>query len=411
MPPAVLSENTLRALKPAAKPYRRWDRDGLYAEVSTTGRILWRMKYRWGGKEKRLSIGIYPAVSLAMARDLRDKARGLMAQGIDPSAHKQEQARARVLSHTNTFQLVAGEWLEKQKPKWSAKYWSAVHRRLEKNVYPRLGNVPVSDIKPAAVLDVLRRIEARGANYMAGRCKESISAVMCYAVATLRAEADPTLSLKGALTPHPTKHMASVTDPQRVGEILRAFDAFTGTSTVRTALFLAPYVFARPGELRQMRWADLDLKAGLWCLDRGSMKMRRDHIVPLSTQAVALIEDMRPESGHLEYVFAGARDPKRPMSDAAVNAGLRRLGISTEEELTGHGFRAMARTILRERLKFDAEVIECQLSHSKGGALGGAYDRTEFLDERIVMMQRWADCLDDMKAGKPISALAPARDE
>lgn len=395
-----LSDTAIRNAKPQVKQYKLADEKGLYLLVQTNGAKYWRMKYRYAGKEKTLAIGVYPDVPLKSARDARDSARRLLAEGVDPSARKKEAKAALADAVANSFKLVGLEWLVKQKPKWSEKHYYKVRARLENNVWPWMGATPVSEVKAPAILEVLRRVEARGSHYMAGRVKETVGQVMRYAVATGRAEYDPTPSLKGALTTHVTKHMASVTDPKRVGEILRAFDAFSGTHTVRTALLLAPLVFARPGELRQMRWADLDLDAGLWELDRGSMKMRREHIVPLSSQAIALIKDLQPYSGHLEYVFPGARDPKRPMSDAAVNAALRRLGIDTQEELTGHGFRAMARTILRERLKVDAEVIECQLSHAKQGALGGAYDRTQFLDERVEMMQAWANYLGELKKAK-----------
>lgn len=408
-PQMTIKDTAARNAKPREKQCKLTDEKGLFLLVHPNGSKYWRMKYRIGGKEKTLSIGVYPEISIKDARTARDEARKMIAEGIDPSAEKKANKAARVEAVANSFKAVSIEWLDRQKPKWTEKHHGRVQARLENNVWPWLGAMPVSDIKASHILSVLRRVEERGANYMAGRVRETVGNVMCYAVATGRAEIDPTPSLRGALTVHVTKHMASVTDPAKVGEILRAFDAFTGTLAVRTALLLAPLVFSRPGELRQMRWVDLDLEAGLWELDRGNMKMRRDHIVPLSTQAISLIKEMHPFSGHLEYVFPGARDPKRPMSDAAINAALRRIGIDTQNELTGHGFRAMARTILRERLRFDAEVIECQLSHAKAGALGGAYDRTQFLDERIAMMQAWANYLDDLKAGGKVIRLPAAK--
>lgn len=403
----ALSELRIKAAKPMEKRYKLTDEKGMYLQVQPTGGKLWRMNYRFDGKRKTLAIGVYPDVTLAAARAKRDEARRQLTNGVDPSSFKQAAKKARLKSVADSFKAVSLEWLQTQKPKWSPDYYKRITARLENNVWPWMGNTPVADVRAAGILEVLRRIEKRQAFYMAGRVKETVGNVMCFAVATGRAEIDPTPSLRGALTVHVEKHMASVTDPKRVGELLRMFDAFAGTHTVRSALLLAPYVFARPGELRQMRWADLDLDCGLWELDRGSMKMRREHIVPLSKQAVDLIRDMEPLNGHLEYVFAGARDPKRPMSDAAVNAAMRRLGIDTQEELTGHGFRAMARTILRERLRYEADVIECQLSHTKKGDLGDAYDRTQFMAERIEMMQAWADYLDALKSGEATpSALA-----
>ena len=398
----ALTDAAIRTAKPAEKPYKLTDGKGLFVLVHPNGSKYWRLKYRYDGKEKTLALGVYPETLLKEARQRCDDARKLLANDVDPGNVKKAQKAARLADAENSFKAVSIEWLSKQKPAWSEGHYDRVYARLENNAWPKLGKLPISSIKPVTVLEALREIEKRNAHYMAGRVKETVGQVMRYAVATGRAEYDPTPSLKGALTAHTTKHMASVTDPKRVGELLRMFDAFSGTHAVRVALNLAPLVFARPGELRQMRWAELDLDGKLWDLPRGRMKMRESHLVPLSTQAVALIEAMRPHSGHLEHVFPGARDPKRPMSNAAINAALQRLGIDTQEELTGHGFRAMARTILRERLGFDSEWVEAQLSHKKQGALGNAYDRTTFIEQRKEMMQAWADYLDKLKAGAEV---------
>lgn len=398
----ALTDAALRTAKPTDKPYKLSDGKGLFALVHPNGSKYWRLKYRYDGKEKTLALGVYPETGLKEARQRCDDARKLLANDTDPGTVKKVQKAARLADAENSFKAVSIEWLSKQKPAWSEGHYDRVYARLENNAWPKLGKLPISSIKPVTVLEALREIEKRNAHYMAGRVKETVGQVMRYAVATGRAEYDPTPSLKGALTAHVTKHMASVTDPKRVGEILRMFDAFTGSHAVRVALNLAPLVFARPGELRQMRWDELDLDGKLWDIPRGRMKMRESHLVPLSTQAVALIEEMRPHSGHLEHVFPGARDPKRAMSNAAINAALRRLGIDTQEELTGHGFRAMARTILRERLGFDSEWVESQLSHKKQGALGSAYDRTTFIEQRKEMMQAWADYLDKLKAGAEV---------
>lgn len=395
----ALTDTTARSAKPAEKQFKLADEKGLFLLITPAGGKYWRMKYRYAAKEKTLALGVYPEVSLKEARIARDDARKLLGNGVDPNAVKKAEKVARITAAGNSFKAVSIEWLAKQAPRWSERHHTRVQQRLDNYTYADLGSLPISEVKAPTVLAVLRKLESKRHLHTASKVKQAIGQVMRYAVATGRAEYDPTASLRGAIETYAVKHMASVTDPKRVGAILRMFDAFDGTHTVRSALLLAPYLFSRPGELRQMRWADLDMNAGLWSLDRGSMKMRRDHIVPLCTQAKAIIEGMRPFSGHLEYVFPNARDPKRSMSDAAVNAGMRRLGIDTQEELTGHGFRAMARTILRERLKFDAEIIECQLSHVKQGSLGGAYDRTLFLDDRIQMMQDWANYLDDLKAG------------
>lgn len=398
-PQMALTDTAVRTAKPESKQRKLSDEKGLFLLVTTAGAKYWRMKYRYGGKEKTLALGVYPDVSLKAARIARDDARKLLSNGVDPSAVKKAEKASRVTSTANSFKAVSIEWLGKKKAGWSGKYYDLMSNRIKNYVYPHLGALPVAEVRAPIVLATLRKLESGKRLHTAKKVRQAIGMVMRYAVATGRADADPTPSLKGAIESHVGKHMASVTDPVRVGAILRMFDEFDGTPTVRCALLLAPLLFCRPGELRQMRWAELDMVAGIWSLERGRMKMRREHLVPLSKQAKSIIEEMRPYSGHLEHVFPNARDPKRAMSDAAVNAGMRRLGIDTQNELTGHGFRAMARTILRERLKYDAEIIECQLSHTKKGALGGAYDRAQFIDERIKMMQGWANYLDDLRAG------------
>lgn len=397
-----LTDTAVRTAKPTDKQRKLADERGLFLLVTPAGGKYWRMKYRYGGKEKTLALGVYPDVTLKAARAARDGARTLLVNGIDPGAAKKAHKAAQVASVANNFKAVSIEWLEKQKAGWSEKHYELMTNRLKNYAWPHIGSLPVADITAPIVLMVLRKLESARRLHTAKRVKQAIGMVMRYAVATGRAMSDPTPSLKGAIESHIGKHHASVTDPTRVGAIMRMFDAFDGTPAVRSALLLAPLVFCRPGELRQMRWADVDIDNKLWRISRGRMKMRREHIVPLSQQALAILENMRPYSGHLEYVFPNGRDPKRAMSDAAVNAAMQRLGIDTQEELTGHGFRAMARTILRERLGFELEVIECQLSHAKKGALGAAYDRTLFLDERVAMMAEWANYIDDLKAGAKV---------
>ena len=270
---------------------------------------------------------------------------------------------------------------------------------LERDLFPWLGGKPVADLEAPEFLAVARRLEARGIVDTAHRAMQLSSQVMRFSVAEGLANRDPVGDLRGALESAKTEHMASVTDPVRVGEILRMFDGFKGSYQVMQALRLAPLVFTRPGELRQAKWKDIDLDAALWSIPAEAMKMREPHIVPLSAQAVSILRDMFPFSGHLEYVFPGGRDPNRPMSDAAINAAMRRLGIDTQKELTGHGFRAMARTILHEQLNFPPEVIEVQLAHKAPGPLGAAYARAKFIDKRKAMMQAWADYLHKLKQG------------
>lgn len=399
----MLTELKVRAAKPQEKPYKLTDEKGLYLQVQPTGAKYWRQKYRFDGKQKTLAFGIYPEIGIADARERRDEARKLLAKGIDPSVEKRAQKAERAVKIANSFELVAREWWEKQKPLWTEKHANKILNRLEKNAFPWLGKVPVAEIDAPAVLSVLRKIEDRQAFYMAGRVRETIGQVMRYAVATGRTKHDPVPALKDALTVHVEKHMASVTDPSRVGALLRKFDGFAGTHTVSCALRLAPLVFGRIGELRHMQWSDLDLEGGLWSLPAEAMKKREPHLVPLSKQSVAILREMQPVSGHLNYVFPSIRKPaEKPMSENTINVALRRLGIDTQEELTGHGFRAMARTILHERLGFDPDWIEAQLSHAKKGALGSAYDRTRFIDQRIKMMQSWADYLDKLKVGAEV---------
>lgn len=395
----MLSDTQIRKAKPLEKQYKLTDGQGLYLLVHPNGSKYWRFKYRIDGKEKLLAIGLYPEIPLADARVRRDQARRLLASGVDPAEAKKAHKNARREAVANNFEAVAREWISVKGTNWSEGYAAKIEARLKNNVYPWIGSMPVSEVKAPKILELLRQIEKRNALDMAGRVKQTIGQIMRYAVATGRAEYDPTPSLNGALTAAPTKHMASVTDPARVGELLRAFDAFTGTHTVRCALRLAPYVFVRIGELRKMKWGDLDLEKGMWTIPAAVMKMRESHLVPLSSQAVEIIKEMQPLSGHCEYVFTGGRDPKRPMSDAAINAALRRLGIDTQNELTGHGFRAMARTILHERLHYPPEVIEVQLAHKTSEKLGEAYARAKFIEKRIEMMQAWATYLVDLKAG------------
>ncbi len=401
----ALTDVQIRNAKPTDKPRKLADGGGLYLLMHPNGSKYWRYKYRFLGKEKLLAIGQYPHVSLSDARAKRDDAKKLMANGADPGAVKQAEKAARLEASANSFEALALEWFKVKAGSWSDAYAKKIDSQLKKNVFPKIGRLPVLEVKAPQVLALIRDIEKRNALVMAGRVKQTISQVMCYAVATGRAEADPTTSLRGALKAAEVKHMASVTDPAKVGELLRAFDAFTGTPTVRSALMLAPYVFTRIGELRQMKWADVDLERALWSIPAEVMKMREAHLVPLSTQAVAILEEMHPLSGSYEYVFTGGRDPKRPMSDAAINAALRRLGIDTQNELTGHGFRAMARTLLHERLHYPPEVIEVQLAHKAPGPLGEAYARAKFIDKRTEMMQAWANYVDDLKKGGQVIRL------
>lgn len=401
----ALVDTTVRKAKAEEKPYKLSDEKGLYLLINPNGAKLWRYKYRVDGKEKLLALGAYPDVTLSNAREKRDEARKLLANGQDPSEVKKAQKASRLERAANSFEVVARRWHGKGEAKWSVSYSKKVMQMLERDLFPWLGGKPVADLEAPEFLAVARRLEARSLVDAAHRAMQLCGQIMRFAVAEGLTSRDPVVDLRGALESVKTEHMASVTDPVRVGEILRMFDGFKGSYQVMQALKLAPLVFTRPGELRQAKWKDIDLDARLWSIPAEAMKMREPHIVPLSTQAVAILRDMQPFSSHLEHVFPGGRDPKRPMSDAAINAAMRRLGIDTQNELTAHGFRAMARTILHEQLNFPPEVIEVQLAHKAPGPLGAAYARAKFIDQRTKMMQAWADYLEKIKKGAEVIPL------
>ena len=390
-----LTNTAIRAAKPSEKAKRMFDGRGLYLEVSPSGGKLWRFKYRFGGVEKRLALGVYPEVSLRLARDQHVEARQLLANGIDPGENRRAQKANRVARASNSFEVIAREWFDSQTNNWSASHRIRVIRRLEQNVFPWIGGTPIADVTAQQLLDAIRRIEKRGALETAHRILNSCSQVFRYAVGTGRAKRDPSVDLRGALPPVKGKHFASVTDPKRFGEVLRMLDGCKGTLVVCCALRFAPLVFVRPGELRQAEWADVDLDAAEWRYT--VTKTDTQHIVPLSRQAVQILRELYPLTGSGRYVFRGARSAARPMSENTVNAAMRLLDID-KRELSGHGFRAAARTILDEVLGFRVDFIEHQLAHAVRDPNGRAYNRTAHLPERQKMMQDWADYLDRLKA-------------
>lgn len=407
----ALTDLKAKAAKAREKDYKLTDERGLYVLVKTNGGKYWRWSYRFDGKQKTMAFGVYPDVSLADARSRRDEARKLLAGGVDPSDDRKAQRTQRSERAANSFEAIARRWYAHGVTSgWTESYASKTLRRLEKDVFPWIGGRPVAELQAPDFLTVARRVAARGAVDTSHRIVQICGQIMRFAIAEGVADRNPVADLRGALPTAPVKHMASVTDPARVGELLRAFDAFKGTLTVQCALRLAPLVFTRPVELRKARWADIDLDAGMWMIPAEMMKMRKPHLVPLSTQAVAILREIQPLSGDGEYVFPGARDPKRPMSDAAINAALRRMGIDTREELTGHGFRAMARTILHEQLGYAPEWIEQQLAHKTSDPLGEAYARAKFIHQRKEMMQSWADYLDRLKTGAEVIPFPTARE-
>ncbi len=397
-----LTDTAIRNAKRGAKAIKLFDERGLYLEVSPTGGKWWRLKYRFDGKEKRLSLGVYPDVSLKDARERRDQARKLLANGIDPSANRKAQKSARADRAANSFESVAREWFARYSPTWAATHAGKIIQRLEKDLFPWLGSKPIVEITAPQLLTVLRRIENRGALDTAHRAHQNCGQIFRYGIATGRCDRDPAADLHGALAPAKHEHFASLTEPAAVGELLRAIDGFRGTLVVQSALRLAPLLFVRPGELRKAEWDQFDFEKREWRYV--VTKTKSEHLVPLAKQAVAILQELQPLTGSRKLVFPG-RDPKKPMSDAALNAALRRMGYDTKTEITAHGFRAMARTILHQELGVKPEVIEHQLAHRVSDALGTAYNRTKFLKERRAMMQQWADCLDKLKAGAEVIPL------
>lgn len=397
-----LTDTAIRNAKAKAKLYKLFDERGLFLLVSPSGGKWWRLKYRFDGKEKLLSLGVYPDVSLKDARELRDEARKRLAKGIDPSQHRKAQNSARADRSANSFEVVAREWFAKYSPGWADTHSSRIISRLEGDVFPWIGGRPIAELIAPELLTVARRIEGRGALETAHRVMGYCGQIFRYAVATGRAERDPTGDLRGALPPAKGDHFPAITEPKRVAELLRMLDGYQGTFVVRCALRLAPLVFVRPGELRKAEWTDIDLDAAEWRYT--VTKTETAHIVPLSHQAVAILRELHPLTGHGRYVFPGARTNGRPMCDNAILAAMRRIGIP-KEEMSGHGFRAMARTILDEVLGFRPDFIEHQLAHAVRDPNGRAYNRTAHLAERRKMMQDWADYLDKLKAGAEVIPL------
>ena len=395
-----LTDTQIRQAKPKDKNYKLSDGRGLFLLVTHTGAKYWRVKYRIAGKEKLLSIGVYPIVSLKKARKACTDAKDLLEQGIDPSQAKKSKKIEQLQARSNNLEAIAMEWQKQQALRWSVGYSGKVLRSLKRDLFPYLGTLPLGDITPPQLLHVLRRVEARGATESAHRLKQTVGAVFRFAVATGRAERDITPDLKGALSTPSKKHFSAITEPQQVGRLLNMIYNYHGTATVRSALKFAPLVFVRPKELRCAEWQEINFQTSEWRIPATKMKSGEDHIVPLSRQAAAILEEQFKITGHSSiYVFPSARSVHRPMSDNAILSAFRNLGIP-KDEMTGHGFRAMARTILDEVLGERIELIEHQLAHAVRDSLGRAYNRTKHLSQRKEMMQRWADYLDGLAKGQ-----------
>lgn len=396
----ALSDTKIKAIKPKDKAYKVPDEKGLYLYVSVAGGKLWRMKYRINGKEKVLSFGAYPNVSLADARKMRDDAKVVIAAGNDPSLIRKISKAAKVEHDANSFEIMARSWHKNYSPNLSAATAEKNIRLFERDIFPWMGKTPIGDLKPKDILDAARRIEARGAVDTAKRAIQLCGQVFQQAVIDDKIMSDPTRDIRRAIKPAKNNHFASLTEPKEVAELLRAIDAFKGSFVVLSALKLAPLVFVRPGELRKAKWSDIDLEAKEWRYL--VTKTNTDHLVPLSNQALSILRELHPLTGNGDYVFRVGYDPKKAMSDGTINAALKRMGYDTKTQITGHGFRAMARTILHERLGADPHVIEHQLAHAVPDNLGGAYNRTKFIEQRKIMMQQWADYLDELKAGAKV---------
>lgn len=390
-----LSPSAVANAKPKETAYDMRDGFGLLLAVKPQGGKLWRFDYRRPGTGKRntLSLGTYPDVSLKKARERRDAARKLLADGIDPG----DTRKAERIAGGETFEAVAREWFAKHSPNWKAGHADKIIRRLERDVFPWIGAKPIASLTAPDVLAVLRRIDSRGARETAHRASQNVGQVMRYAVATGRADMDPTAMLRGAIPPARAVHFASITDPDRIGELLRAIDRYAGYYVTRAALQLAPLVFVRPGELRQAEWAEIDLGAAEWRIPAERMKMGALHIVPLASQAVAILRDLEPLTGSGRLVFPSLRSRERAMSENTVNAALRRLGYDGDT-MTGHGFRSMASTLLNEQ-GWHRDAIERQLAHAERDAVRAAYNYAEHLPERRKMMQAWAHYLDTLRDG------------
>ena len=387
-----LTATQIKNAKPTGKRQRFFDGRGLYLEVSPGGGKWWRFKYRISGKEKRCSLGVYPDVSLKEARLKLDEVRKMVLSGIDPI---QSRKAAKTASEAPSFEVIAREWHGKYSEHWTQGYTHRILSRLESDLFPWVGKKPISEITPPMLLETIQRVETRGARETAHRLLAASNRVFCYAMATGRVQSNPCEGLKGALSPVQGGHFAAATEPEDAARILRMIDGYQGSFPVRSALRLAPLVFVRPSELRKAEWKNIDLQKKEWRYLIN--KTKTQHIVPLSQQAIAIFNEIRPLTGDGQYVFPSARTNSRPLSDNALLAAMRRMGISKDEMCT-HGFRAMARTILDEVLKFRPDYIEHQLGHAVRDPNGRAYNRTAHLEERKKMMQKWADYLDGLKS-------------
>ena len=401
-----LTDIKIKNIKAKEKPFRVAAGRGLFLLVKPDCSKYWIFRYQFEGKENNLSFGRYPEVSLTSAEKQATATHVLLAESINPSESKKAAKVFKTGVLANCFEVVAREWAASYFKNKSVSHKERTLRRLETYLFPWIGKKPISEITAPQILEVIKRVENLNKLETAHRTLQATSQVFRYAVQTGRALRDPCVDLKGSLSATVVKHMAAFTEPKEIAELLRAIDGFTGSLTVQIALRLSPLVFTRPSELRTAKWADIDLETNQWRYRVN--KTNTMHLVPLSKQASKLFAEMQPLSGRGEFVFQGGHDPKKPMSAAAINAALKRMGYDTQKDITAHGFRAMARTILHERLNIDPYIIEHQLAHKVPDALGSAYNRTKFIEQRTTMMQKWADYLDELKTGAKLLPLKQA---
>jgi len=394
----ALSDAAIRAAKSANKQFKLYDEGGLFLIVKPSGGKLWRLKYRHLGKEQQLSIGRYPDVGLKDARDRRDEARKLIASGKNPTFEKRRAAVAASVGAANTFSAIADELIAKREREGLKDITTGKARWLLSLLAPDLGCRPIADMEPFELLAAVKKVESSGRLETAKRLLAFSGRVFRYAVATTRARHNIAADLQGALVAPKVKHHAAIIDPKGVGALLRAIDGFEGQPVTLWALRLAPHVFVRPGELRQAEWSEIDLEAAIWRIPAARMKMKREHVVPLSKQAIVILTEARGLTGGGRLVFPGQRTPKRPMSENTLNAALRRLGYSADE-MTSHGFRSTASTLLNESGKWSSDAIERALAHGDSDGVRGTYHRGTHWSERVMMAQWWSDYLDDLRAG------------
>lgn len=409
----ALTDTFTKTAKHSGKPTgdKHSDGGGLYLHVTAAGKY-WRMAYRMHGKQKTLAIGVYPAVSLAQAREARKRAKEQLAQDIDPSSAKRDEKHAAKVATTNTYEAVAREFHHLKAPGWSESHAGKWLRMNELYLFPPLGAKPLERIKAKDVLAALRKVEAKGILSTAHDLQQMAGQVFRYAVQTGRIEQNPVPDLKGALKPHVAKNFAAVVEPAQVGAMLRAFDGYGGSPITKAALRISALFFQRPGNIRQMEWAWIDLDNAMMTIPPASMKRvlsektnGKPHYVPLARQAIAILQELQPLTGSGRYVFPGARSALRPMSENTVNAALKRMDFGTDDHVP-HGFRAMARTMIAERMVGIPEaMVEAQMAHGKTGPLGSAYDRAEYMEQRRAMMQTWADYLDTLRTGAQVIPL------